>query len=68
MVGNAQTGAADMEPAMTNAEHRRQMTGNMPTGEYKLADQRFSVKRIEPEKEPEMESLGHWGLFPVESD
>lgn len=40
---------------MTNAEHRRQMTGNMPTGEYKLADQRFTVRRIEPkpvEEEP----------------
>lgn len=33
---------------MTNAEFRREMTGNMPTGSYDMADMQFSVREVKP--------------------
>lgn len=54
---------------MTNAEFRRVMTGDMPTGECNMSEMKFSIRRTEPAKEIddyEYESLGHWGLFPLE--
>lgn len=34
---------------MTNAEFRREMTGNMPTGSYDMAEQTFSIRELREE-------------------
>lgn len=34
-----------------NDKIRRELTGNMPTGHYNMADMEFSVKKTEPEPE-----------------
>lgn len=34
---------------MTNSEYRREMGRNLPTGQYKLSEQRSTVKERKPE-------------------
>lgn len=46
----------------TNAEVRRTMTGNMPSGEYDMAEQRFTVREI-PKVEEEPSTVPDYELY-----
>lgn len=43
---------------------RREMTGNMPTGEYRMDKMEFRVTRRSPENEPATEDRKNWKREP----